>query len=612
MSRNDSPGPNRRQLLRATGAAGVVGLAGCAGGGDGADGDGGDGGGTGNESDDSGDGDGETETTTESGDPVDPTFTAAMWTNPTSAQYNSYNQKNYPGLVALILYDQLARYDRVSQEFVPLALSEWDIDLDAMTVTLTLVDGYTWHDGTPLRAKDLHGMILLDMLTNAPYTEHFESASVVDDRTVEASLAVKVNPDILKFQMLSNRLDVHYKTYEDLITQADEATSESERTAVQEKLVERKLDEPMGNGPFKYESAGEQRTLLSKHEGYHTAESLNFPNYEFRFLSGNQKNWQAMKSGVTDGTTFFAPTDVAQGFPDSVVHTLHPSFWGFGIGFKHTDPVFGDVRVRKAVAYAIDRSVVAENSGGKTKVPVGIPTGIPGNFSETATDWLGDSKDAFEEYPQNREKASELMREAGYSKESGNWVHEDGSAVKAPLAAPAGWSDWVTAAQTSVSHLKQFGFKANMQTISSQNFYSKIYTDGDFRIASMGWGAGRPYPYFGFRSAFARDAAVKSQEYPAEVTVPPLGKPDGEPRTAKPREKVEALAAKPGQADRLIKELAWVFNRDLPLLPVQEKLSNAWTTKDDWEIPPKDSDAMKLNAPYWWLPRVGKLQAKTE
>jgi peptide/nickel transport system substrate-binding protein len=599
---------NRRGFLAATGV-GLAGLAGCSSspeGDTGNDGNGdGDGGGNGSGSDGGTDSEG-------GGEPVDSTFTAGVWTNPSNTQYNSYNLKNYPGLVALLLHDQLARYDHVSGEYVPLVVSEWNIDLDAMTVTLGVADGYAWQDGTPVRAKDLHGMVVLDRLVNDPYTEYLDGARVVDDRTVELQLASKVNPAILKLQLFSSRLDVRYETYEEFITRAEEASTEEKRTAVQEDLTTLKLNEPDSNGPFAYEQSSPQRVLLTKHGAYPKADSINFPEYEFRYISGNQENWSALKSNITDGTTGFTPEKVAKGFPDSIVYTQHPNWGGFGLSFKHSDEVFGDTRVRKALAYALDRSVIAENSGGDKKTPANIPTGIPGNFSGQADEWLGESKSEFSKYEQNPEKSASLMREAGYSKEEGTWVRDNGDPVTVPILVQAGWSDWVSAAQTAVSNLNQVGFNAEMRT--TPNLYNRVWVKGDFRVGAIGWGGGRPYPYFGLRFALAGNAIVDSAKYPAELSVPPLGDPDGEPRSVKPREKVEALATEvdSDRADQLIRELAWIVNRDLPLLPIQEKVRDAWTDSGDWDIPAKDAHAMQLEAPYWWLPRVGKLQAKTE
>jgi hypothetical protein len=64
--------------------------------------------------------------------------------------------------------------------------------------------------------------------------------------------------------------------------------------------------------------------------------------------------------------------------------------------------------------------------------------------------------------------------------------------------------------------------------------------------------------------------------------------------------------------EQALRTLAWMWNQDLPKLPIQVGQSQSFITTDDWKIPEKDAPVMSLGAPGIFLPKFGELKAETK
>jgi oligopeptide/dipeptide ABC transporter ATP-binding protein len=334
--------------------------------------------------------------------------------------------------------------------------------------------------------------------------------------------------------------------------------------AVQEELAQWELSEPFGNGPFEVGSMNEQRMELVPHDGHPASDAINFDSYTLEYITTNQNVWQAIRSGNVDGVpSTFAPQEVADSFPDHVIQTLHPSYTGFGLHFNHDNPHFSKRPVRQAIAHVVDREQVARNSGANTKTPVEVVNGLP---PSTQDEWFGDSS-MFAAYEPDPGRAAQLLEEAGYQRQGNVWQGSDGP-IEATLITRADFSDWVTAAQTVASQLTNFGMDIQLQTMEGPTF-DETFERGDFELAGGGWGSG-PYPLFSFEN-FYDEEARSAIHYPEEVTVPEVGSDSGELAVNFP-ETLSTLTQSAENHEETFRQLAWAFNQDLPVLPIQEKM----------------------------------------
>jgi peptide/nickel transport system substrate-binding protein len=610
---SETAGAARRKFLIGMGSAGALALAGCASdspdGGDGGDGNGTDGG-DGNDTDGSGgggDGSG-------GGEPVDAEFTTESWVLPTDAQFNPYNPKQYSGHAANLLFEPWAAYIPAEGSFAPHLLTDWSVE--GTSGSLSIHEEAVWHDGSPVTSRDLVTQLKLDKFIDRAVWESLKSVSQDGEKTVAFELQQEVNPQILNHQLLARRGSVPHATFEKHLQALQDASSDSETDKAKQGLLGEKITDPMGNGPFTLETVNTQKYEFERFDDHRFADAINYPRFGMKHLTSNQERWSALKSDNIDGGGAFTPPNVLKTFPKHVDMVGGPSFWGMGLAFNHDHPVWGKRKVRQAIAHVINRASVAASSGGDLKIPVDTVCGLwtqsdQNVYPAQADQYLGDSKSAFNAYEPSTEKATKLLEEAGLQKKGGTWKRPDGKTLTAPVKAPAGWSDWISGAQSLVGELKKFGLKANLTTVESSTFPSQI-ADSDFDLATWYWADGVPYPYFTFRQQVASQEAHEYYNYPTEVTVPAVADPSGESITVNVDERVTQLgqATDEAEAEEIIRELAWVVNQDLPILSIQQKMGQWFVTGDDWQYPDVSKPRWKGGA-YFMIQR-GKVTAKTE
>jgi peptide/nickel transport system substrate-binding protein len=604
-------GSKRRQLLQAAGSGAVVALAGCSQSGPSSDDGGSNGTGDGDGNDSGNDSDGGADGG--SGEPMDDTFSGAVWTNPDDAQYNPYNPRNFPGVGIDILFDQLARYSPVERSFVPSLATEWSW-ADDTTFDLTLASDRTWHDGSDLTAEDVALRLRLDkhMLPSAGAWQYLDGVSVAGPQKLQFSLAEKTNRRVFETLVLPTMVYTPPAHFSDHLQAFREASGEEEKKAVKSELLEYTIREPIGNGPFAYEGReGKVRLLFSKYGEYPTADSINWSKYELNYLPTNNKNWAAMNSGTTDGTTFGSTKKVVEGFPEYVVRSDLPTLRGIGFQFQHDHEVWGRRRVRRAFGHIVNRSDLYENTPG-FKSPIEVITGH--DFGPKVDEWFGDLLGDFDAYEQDHERAAALLREAGFSKESGSWVGEGGDPLEAPISASSCCNEYVAQAQTAVSQLQSFGVEARMKTVDPTTAVS-LFEKGDFAIWTGGIGAGgKAHPYFNYAQYFTDQITRKAQSMPKRFEVPmPVGDAEGDLQTVDVVSKVEELGRVSGEAaTELVHELGWVYNQALPNYPISQFTNSGWMTTDHWEFPDVSEPIMSVYAPAYFLMKKGKLRAKTK
>jgi peptide/nickel transport system substrate-binding protein len=614
------PKTTRRRFVELTGATGLaVGLAGCSGGdgGDGGDGNGSDGGDGGGNDTDGGDGGGGDGGDGGGGDPVDPKWTNGVWSVPKNLQYNSYNQSApYSGKVEGMTTSPLIRTDWKDGSRMGYVAEEWGKQDGKYVITLSDKE-LPFHDGEgKLTAQDVATKFKLDTylqysLSNFTKPENIQAG----DGKVTVGLTKDFNEAILNERFAGYYIDTPHHIYEKYLQMFQDASTEDETTKAQEELTTLTLDEPVGSGPFKFAEVSSKRLLLEKWEKHPAADTINFPNVDYIHTNSNQAYWQALRGDEVDGGGRFTPQKVVDSYPDYVREYMIPSNWGMGLGFNYRNKHYKKRDVRKAIAYALDREEIAKNSGGSSKVGVGRISGVPGTMQDYPKQLLGDYYDRLETYglKSKPEKAAEHMEKAGYTKENGKWTDQDGQVPEFPMKVPAGFSDWVSGTQTTVSQVSQLGLNAEMVTVEGSSFWTQ-WADKNYKVIAMAWTAGNTVPYLNFDYQLRNSEVLENAGFPMEeATVPEFWKPDGDAVDAKIDDRLTTLAKTSPDADdyqQKVAELAWIENQTMIRMPIQEKLRQEWQTTDDWNLPAVDRDSVHQHQ-HWYL-RHGDLTAKTK
>ncbi|SDO70264.1 peptide/nickel transport system substrate-binding protein [Klenkia soli] len=322
----------------------------------------------------------------------DDTLTLAAITPPSSFAIGAMAQSGPEDTYYQAVYDKLLTQDADGQPAADLA-TEWSYDETNTTLSLTLREGVTFTDGTAFDADAVKANLdVARAATGEAGTAlgSISSVEVVDATHVDLVLS-RPDPGLLQSLARSSG----YMASPDALDSPDLATN------------------PVGSGPYVYDAdastAGSDYTF-TRNEDYWDADSYPFDTVEVQYLDDTTAVLNGLRSGQIDGST--AQTNDLQDGAESAGLTVTTYTSGGIEGIYLWDragalaPALGDVRVRQAINYAIDRQSIVDvvkNGLGQPTVQVFGPESDGYDASLEGT------------YDFDLDKAKELMAEAGYA-----------------------------------------------------------------------------------------------------------------------------------------------------------------------------------------------------
>ncbi|WP_299146357.1 ABC transporter substrate-binding protein [uncultured Tateyamaria sp.] len=267
--------------------------------------------------------------------------------DPTSAAAGAIDSVLYSNV-----FEGLTRF-KGDGSVVPGLASSWEISDDGLTYTFTLRDGVTFHDGTTMDAEDVKftlDRILADDSANAQKALYaaISAVEVVDAQTVRLTLS-EPNGNML-FNL----------AWGDAVIVAPES-------------IENIKQQPIGTGPFKFDSWTQGDSIqISQYDGY-WGDQPALTQATFKFISDPTAAFAAMMAEDVDVFTGFpAPENLPQFDADPRFQVLVGSTEGETIlSTNNKQPPFDDVRVRQAVAHAIDRQAIIDGAMFGYGTPIG-------------------------------------------------------------------------------------------------------------------------------------------------------------------------------------------------------------------------------------------------
>ena len=248
------------------------------------------------------------------------------------------------------VYDVLMRYDQESNSFEPWVAESLETD-DNTTWTLTLRDGVTFSDGTPLDANAVLGSLGYYM-QNAGYNTLLLATNIKDmapdgDNKVVFTLN---QPWITFPNMLASGPGM-------IMAPASYAQGPDKFT-------------PIGAGPFVFDSyqPGEELVLDANPDYWGGAPALD--SLRFVWLGSDDARLESLAGGSVDAANIRAPQTIEEARNDGFGGIMSPS--GLALMFwlnNREGRAASDVRVRQAINYAIDPQVYADRVGGGAGLP---------------------------------------------------------------------------------------------------------------------------------------------------------------------------------------------------------------------------------------------------
>ncbi len=236
---------------------------------------------------------------------------------------------------------------------LPALAESWEAAPDGLSWVFHLHDGVTFQDGTPFTAEDVvfsFDRAMADDSTNAQKQlfAGINEVTAIDDITVEIGL------DAPKGSLLFNL------AWGDAVI-VSPATADGNKTR------------PVGTGPFKFSQwvQGDRIELVKNPDYWGTPAQLD--KVTFKFISDPTAAFSAMMAGDVDVfPNYPAPENLAQFAADPRFQVLIGSTEGETIlAMNNARKPFDDIRVREAVAHAIDRKAIIDGAMFGYGLPIG-------------------------------------------------------------------------------------------------------------------------------------------------------------------------------------------------------------------------------------------------
>ncbi|SPH24497.1 Periplasmic dipeptide transport protein [Defluviimonas aquaemixtae] len=269
----------------------------------------------------------------------------------------------------------------------PALATSWDIEEDGKIYVFHLQDGVTFHDGTAMDGEDVKFSLDRARAEDSANAQKalfagIEAVEVVDPLTVKVTLSSADGS--FPFNM----------AWGDAVIVAPES-------------IDGAATNPVGTGPFRFSSWTQgDRVEIERNPDY-WGEPVALSKATFRFISDPTAAFAAMMAEDVDAfPNFPAPETLAQLAADPRFKVIVGSTEGETIlAMNNKQPPLDDVRVREAIAHAINRQDIIDGAMFGYGTPIGT------HFAPHNPDYV----DLIGLSDYDPERSKELLEEAGVS-----------------------------------------------------------------------------------------------------------------------------------------------------------------------------------------------------
>jgi len=377
--------------------------------------------------------------------------------------------RNLPDFNTLYaIYDALIDFEPATLELRPGLAKAWKFT-DAKTLVLDLVEGVTFHDGTPFNAEAVK--INLERYKNDQRSNVKADLAALESVEVNGpnQVTLKLNrPNAGLPVILTNRVGLMVSP-----KSIKEKGPNLDRVAV-------------GTGPFKFVDWQDNSVIkLVRNENYWQKGLPYLDGVELRIINELNTAVRTVIAGEADLALNLQPPQKAIADRSSnVVPKASPSLIFYGAFFNYGTGPLKDKRIRQALNYAIDREEI-------NKV-IALGLGQPASAILPKEHWACDPA-GLNYYKHDIAKAKALLAEAG---------HPNGIELMA-----WGWADQ-TAMQRQellMSQLAKAGIRIKLTPVAPQQAMQGFMLEkkGDLLFSPTG---GYPDPSQAYEALFAKDA----------------------------------------------------------------------------------------------------------
>lgn len=147
------------------------------------------------------------------------------------------------------------------------------------------------------------------------------------------------------------------------------------------------------------------------------------------------------------------------------------------LGYNLKNPLFSDMRIRQAFAYAINKKDLVKGA----RLGQGEPTIGPYKPDSWAYNH------AIEDYPHDLEKARALLADAGWVKGKSGFLEKDGKPFSFTILTSQGNEDRITTAVILQYQLQKLDIEVKLRTVEWSAFINNFVQPGLFEAVVLGW-----------------------------------------------------------------------------------------------------------------------------
>jgi peptide/nickel transport system substrate-binding protein len=367
--------------------------------------------------------------------------------------------------IAGFIYNGLVKYDKDYNIVGDLAES-WEVSKDNLTITFHLRKDVKWQDGVPFTSDDamFTYKLMIDPNTPTAYAGDFllvKEAHNPDPYTFVVTYNEPFAPALISwgFWMMPKHL----------LEDTDITASKLGRN-------------PVGTGAYRFKewSTGEKIVLTSNHDYFEGRPYIDWIIY--RIIPDTATMFLELKAGGVDWMglspiQYKRQTDDASFKKNFVTYKYLADGYTY-LGFNLKDPKFTDIRVRRAISYAVDKQEIIDI------VLLGLGEIATGPYKPGTWQYNGD----VQRYDYDPAKARELLAEAGWKDTDGDGIlDKDGSPFSFTIVTNQGNDLRAKTAELIQNKLKDVGIEVKIRIVEWAAFLSEFIETKDFEAIILGW-----------------------------------------------------------------------------------------------------------------------------
>ncbi len=346
----------------------------------------------------------------------------------------------------IALYNIYENLTRINQDATvsPMLAKSWTVSDDGLVYTFNLEQGVKFHDGSDFTSADV----------KYTFEANAGEKSKVKRKKRFVNMAKVETPDAHTVRITLKKARPMFLFW----------MGESTAVIVDEASAATNATKPVGTGPFKFVRwVKGDSVLMEKNAAHRDAASVKLNKVKFRFINDQSAQIAAVLSGDLDLIPFSRAAEGLNALKNNSDFVV-----SFGttegetiLSTNNKHPALSKLKVRQAIAHAIDRKEIIDGAMFGAGIPIGS------HFAPHNPDYL----DLTGTYPLDRAKSKALLAEAGYG---------DGLALSLKLP-PTGYAR--DGGQIVAQQLNKAGFKISIENVEWAVWLKQVYKQKTYDLS---------------------------------------------------------------------------------------------------------------------------------